>query len=61
MNEPAAVYTTAEVLPSEENYPSHIAYTKQTQGKEQQLIQLWQQASKTERQKFMSWLAEQAN
>jgi len=26
---------------------------------DQQLIQIWKQASKTERQKFMTWLAEQ--
>ncbi|MBL8323071.1 MAG: DUF2057 family protein [Acinetobacter sp.] len=28
---------------------------------DQQLVQLWQKSSKQERQKFMSWLAEQAN
>ena len=28
---------------------------------DQQLIQVWQKASKVERQKFMTWLVEQAN
>lgn len=35
---------------------SDVAAAKAT---DQQLIQLWQKASKTERQRFMSWLAEQ--
>lgn len=61
INQPAAVYTAAAVLPSEETTSATLPTAKQTQGKEQQLIQLWQQASKAERQKFMSWLAEQAN
>ncbi|MEG0651724.1 MAG: DUF2057 family protein, partial [Acinetobacter sp.] len=30
-----------------------------TNSADQQLIQMWQKASKTERQKFMTWLAEQ--
>ena len=61
VNQPAAVYTAAAVLPSEKTTSVTLPTAKQTQGKEQQLIQLWQQASKAERQKFMSWLAEQAN
>ena len=61
VNQPAAVYTAAAVLPSEKTTSVTLHTQKQTQGKEQQLIQLWQQASKVERQKFMSWLAEQAN
>lgn len=55
VNQPAAVF------PSEKTTPATLPTQKQAQGKEQQLIQLWQQASKAERQKFMSWLAEQAN
>ncbi len=58
-NQPAAVYTTAAVLAAE-NTPS-VKTAQKPQGKEQQLIQIWQQANKAERQKFMSWLAEQAN
>ena len=61
VNQPVAVYTAAAVLPSEKTTLVTLPTAKQTQGKEQQLIQLWQQASKVERQKFMSWLAEQAN
>ena len=61
VNQPAAVYTAAALLPSEKTTSVTLHTQKQTQGKEQQLIQLWQQASKAERQKFMSWLAEQAN
>lgn len=61
VNQPAAVYTAAAVLPSEKTTSVTLYTQKQTQGKEQQLIQLWQQASKAERQKFMSWLAEQVN
>ena len=61
VNQPVAVYTAAAVLPSEKTTSVTLHTQKQTQGKEQQLIQLWQQASKVERQKFMSWLAEQAN
>lgn len=36
-------------------------YAQSADQNEQQLIQLWQKASKAERQKFMTWLAEQAN
>ena len=61
VNQPAAVYTAAALLPSEKTTSVTLHTQKQTQGKEPQLIQLWQQASKAERQKFMSWLAEQAN
>ena len=61
VNQPAAVYTAAALLPSEKTTSVTLHTQKQTQGKEQQLIQLWQQASKAERQKFMSLLAEQAN
>lgn len=60
VNQPAAVYTQAATVPK--------VAVSQVQSKagaasqnDQQLIQLWQQASKAERQKFMSWLAEQAN
>ena len=35
--------------------------TNATNTADQQLIQLWQKSSKAERQKFMGWLAEQAN
>lgn len=42
------------------NQPSAV-YSQSADQNDQQLIQLWQKASKAERQKFMTWLAEQAN
>lgn len=42
------------------NQPSAV-YTQSADQNDQQLIQLWQKASKVERQKFMTWLAEQTN
>ena len=42
------------------NQPAAI-YTQSAEQNDQQLIQLWQKASKAERQKFMTWLAEQTN
>jgi hypothetical protein len=42
------------------NQPA-AAYTQSADQNDQQLIQLWQKASKAERQKFMTWLAEQTN
>src|SRR5690606_2631400 len=42
------------------NQPAAV-YTQSADQNDQQLIQLWQKASKAERQKFMTWLAEQAN
>lgn len=36
-------------------------YIQSADQNDQQLIQLWQKASKAERQKFMTWLAEQEN
>ena len=46
------------------NQPAPV-YTQNTSAvvsaSDQQLIQLWQKATKVERQEFMSWLAEQSN
>ena len=58
-NQPAAVYTQAAVAPKTAN----VRIIENTTGGQldQQLIQLWKQASKAERQKFMSWLGDQAN
>jgi len=42
------------------NQPAAV-YTQSADQNDQQLIQLWLKASKAERQKFMTWLAEQAN
>lgn len=62
VNQPAAVYstntyanmTTAPVVTSVMQKISVNANST-----DQQLIQIWQKASKAERQKFMSWLADQ--
>lgn len=62
--QPAAVYTQAAVITqpqANQTLSSSSRITKNTEGTDQALIQLWQQANKTERQKFMSWLAEQTN
>src|SRR5690606_35333110 len=56
LNQPAPVYAQAASVAT--------VATPQTQfigQNDQQLIQLWQKASKAERQKFMTWLAEQTN
>ncbi len=63
-NQPAPVYAQSlNVKPTNVAAPvvapKNIAVHQN--GADQQLIQLWQKASKAERQKFMSWLAEQAN
>lgn len=42
------------------NQPAAV-YIQSADQNDQQLIQLWQKASKAERQKFMTWLAEQEN
>lgn len=42
------------------NQPAAV-YIQSADQNDQQLIQLWQKASKAERQKFMTWLAEQTN
>ncbi len=63
-NQPSPVYAQSVTVKST-NVASHIATPKNVtineNGADQQLIQLWQKANKAERQKFMSWLAEQAN
>ena len=58
-NQPAPVYTPAAVQSKVVAVPSSESHSGATA--DQQLIQLWQKANKAERQKFMSWLAEQAN
>lgn len=54
-NQPAAIYAQ-----SVEPIAQAVANTNMTTA-DQQLIQLWQKANKTERQKFMSWLGAQSN
>lgn len=57
-NQPAAIYTQAAVTSSTAVKMQENIVPSQT---DQQLIQLWKQASKAERQKFMTWLAGQSN
>jgi len=58
-NQPAPVYTPAAVQ-SKAAITFNESESAIVTG-DQQLIQVWQKANKAERQKFMSWLAEQAN
>ena len=60
--------STAKAVPAEQ--PAPVYYVQAESGakrvdiksaQDQQLIQAWQNATKVERQKFMSWLAEQSN
>lgn len=56
-SQPAAIYTQPLVTPTQIAPSTAI----KNQNIDQQLIQLWQKANKTERQKFMSWLGDQSN
>lgn len=55
LNQPAPIYVQTTAT----HTPQPIATSLNTT--DQQLIQLWKQSNKAERQKFMTWLAEQAN
>ncbi len=57
VNQPAPVYTQAAVVSG----AASLANLNSSNTADQQLIQLWKNANKAERQRFMSWLAEQAN
>ncbi len=60
-NQPAAVYATTSTAPvsSVTQIVSSTNTNTNTNSADQQLIQMWKNASKAERQKFMTWLAEQ--
>lgn len=58
-NQPAAVYTQTASTPNVAT--ANVRENASVGQLDQQLIQLWKQASKAERQKFMNWLGEQAN
>lgn len=63
VNQPAPVYTQALIdsgATSAAGLSSSVS-THSANTADQQLIQLWKNANKAERQKFMAWLAEQAN
>lgn len=54
--------TSADLTKPAVNNSTAVAPSLNEQGHtDQKLIQLWQQSSKQERQKFMAWLAEQTN
>ncbi|ENU23467.1 hypothetical protein F993_01620 [Acinetobacter proteolyticus] len=62
-NQPAPVYagTTAQVVATAPVAVTTAAAAGTAKTTDQQLAELWQKASKAERQKFMAWLAGQTN
>lgn len=61
-NQPAPVYASSTTVAQSSNVASTITVapvSNSVNSADQQLIQLWQKASKAERQKFMSWVATQ--
>ncbi|MCH7393603.1 DUF2057 domain-containing protein [Acinetobacter dispersus] len=63
VNQPAPVYTgtTAQVAATAPVAVTTAATVGTAKTTDQQLAELWQKASKAERQKFMAWLAGQTN
>jgi uncharacterized protein YccT (UPF0319 family) len=59
VNQPPAVY--AQSTSTTPTVPVQVVSTTKSNAVDQQLIELWKKADKAEKQKFMSWLAEQAN
>ena len=55
VNQAPAVYAAPQVT------AQTVQLSTQASAVDKQLIELWKKADKTERQKFMSWVAEQAN
>lgn len=53
------VVTAVGEAPSTSPHAEHVNNSSSLQNADEQLIQMWKQASKAERQKFMTWLAEQ--
>lgn len=60
-NQPPAVYTQAVTNPQSSAQQIATNTKSNAIAVDQQLIELWKKADKTERQKFMSWLVTQAN
>lgn len=61
-NQPAPVYASSTTVAQSSNVASAVTVapiSNSANSADQQLIQLWQKASKAERQKFMSWVATQ--
>ena len=61
VNQPAPVYGAAATNQVIEAPIATVASTNWIKSTDQQLVDLWQKASKAERQKFMAWLAGQTN
>lgn len=61
VNQPAPVYGAAATNQVIEAPIPTVASTNSIKSTDQQLVDLWQKASKAERQKFMAWLAGQTN
>lgn len=65
VNQPAPVYsgttTQAAVVATAPVAVTTVAQVGTTKTTDQQMAELWQKASKAERQKFMAWLAGQSN
>ncbi|ENW20521.1 YccT family protein [Acinetobacter haemolyticus] len=60
-NQPAAVYAGAKLTIAEPVATVATTSNNANRTTDQQLVELWQKASKAERQKFMAWLAGQSN
>lgn len=65
VNQPAPVYsgttTQAAIVATAPVAVNTVAQVGTTKTTDQQMAELWQKASKAERQKFMAWLAGQTN
>ena len=61
VNQPAPVYGVAATNQVIVAPNATVASTNSIKSTDQQLVDLWQKASKAERQKFMAWLAGQTN
>lgn len=61
VNQPAPVYAASTTNVAPVAVTATTAVSGNVKTTDQQLVELWQKASKAERQKFMAWLAGQTN
>ena len=61
VNQPAPVYAASTTNVAPVAVTATTAVSGNIKTTDQQLVELWQKASKAERQKFMAWLAGQTN
>jgi uncharacterized protein YccT (UPF0319 family) len=61
VNQPAPVYAASTTNVAPVAVTATTAVSSNIKTTDQQLVDLWQKASKAERQKFMAWLAGQTN